>query len=187
MARKRENRRSRHMRKVFLVICEGETEETYIDFLRQSFRSPIKIVTKISGTEISKRKIDQYRNDLKIYGNEVIETFLMYDMDVPAIVNKLKQLNAELLLSNPCIELWFLLHCVEVHTEVSSTECFKRLITSHSVWSNYQKPILSLKQRELLWSNKEVAILRACVLAEFSNPSSSIFKLLNRLKRSDNT
>lgn len=182
MARKREKCLSRHMRKVFLVICEGETEETYIDFLRQSFRSPIKIVPKISGSEISKRKIDQYRNELKIYGNEVIDTFLMYDMDVPAIVEKLKPMNAELLLSNPCIELWFLLHCVEVHTEVSSTKCLKKLIACHGVWANYQKPQLTLKQRELLWLNKDVAITRASKLIEFDNPSSGIFKLLKRLK-----
>ncbi len=35
------------MRPQFLVLCEGETEEAYINFLKQRYRLPIKIVSKI--------------------------------------------------------------------------------------------------------------------------------------------
>lgn len=34
----------RKMRPQFLVLCEGETEEAYINFLKQQYRLPIKIV-----------------------------------------------------------------------------------------------------------------------------------------------
>ena len=39
------------------------------------------------------------------------KTFLLYDIDVDGIPDKLKKIkNTTLLVSNPCIELWFLLH-----------------------------------------------------------------------------
>ena len=40
-------RPSRKMKPVILVLCEGETEECYIDFLKQKYRLPIKIVSKL--------------------------------------------------------------------------------------------------------------------------------------------
>lgn len=43
MKRTREKAPSRCMKPVFLVFCEGETEEVYLDFIRKSFRSPIRI------------------------------------------------------------------------------------------------------------------------------------------------
>ena len=42
----------RKMRPQFLVLCEGETEEAYINFLKQRYRLPIKIVSKIVGSKL---------------------------------------------------------------------------------------------------------------------------------------
>ena len=36
MARKREKGQPRRMKKVILVVCEGETEAAYVDLLRQN-------------------------------------------------------------------------------------------------------------------------------------------------------
>ena len=52
------------MRPQFLVLCEGETEEAYINFLKQRYRLPIKIVPKIIGSNISQRLINQYKKEL---------------------------------------------------------------------------------------------------------------------------
>lgn len=181
MARKREVRQSRHMKPVFLVVCEGETEEAYVDFLRQSYRSPIKIIAKVSGNEITKRKLDAYRQDLKIKISESIKTFLVYDMDVEAVVSKLNELDAELLLSNPCFELWFLLHNTDIHTDITSSKCVRMLMESEDVWANYKKSFLSMKQKEILWNNRKIAIQRAKKLLKFKNPSSNMYKLLEIL------
>ena len=54
MARERKST-PRNMRPQFLVICEGETEENYVNFLRQYYRLPIKIVSKIIGSKISQK------------------------------------------------------------------------------------------------------------------------------------
>ena len=51
------------MKPVILVLCEGETEECYIDFLKQKYRLPIKIVSKIVGSKINERLIKRYKKD----------------------------------------------------------------------------------------------------------------------------
>ena len=52
MASKREAYPSLRMRKIVLVICEGETEVGYINLLKMWYRSPIRIVSHIEGTKM---------------------------------------------------------------------------------------------------------------------------------------
>lgn len=52
MAKQRTPSPSRTMKRVFLVFCEGETEETYLDYLKQTYRSPMRIVPKAEGGSI---------------------------------------------------------------------------------------------------------------------------------------
>jgi hypothetical protein len=62
MASKREPSPSMRMRKIALVICEGETEERYINLLRKWYKSPIRIVSHIEGTKITRSfSEDKYR------------------------------------------------------------------------------------------------------------------------------
>ena len=105
----------------------------------------------------------------------------MYDLDVQGVYEKLSSLDAVLLLSHPCIELWFLLHSKDQKAELTVPECIKRLQPSDQVWCDYRKPLLSHKQRELLWENKTIATKRAKSLKDFENPSSTIYKLIEIL------
>ena len=108
MARERKST-PRKMRPQFLVLCEGETEENYVNFLRQYYRLPIKIVPKIIGSKISQKIVNRYKKDLT-GSEESIKTFFMYDADLPEVVENLKQCDGILLISNPCIEIWFIAH-----------------------------------------------------------------------------
>ena len=119
--------------------------------------------------------------DMILSSNDDIKTFLMYDLDIQGIYEKLNSLDATLLLSNPCIELWYLLHSKEQRAELTAPECIKRLQSSDQVWNDYRKPLLSSKQRELLWNNKEIAVKRAKSLNDFENPSSTIYKFIEIL------
>ena len=100
-------RPSRKMKPVILVLCEGETEECYIDFLKQKYRLPIKIVSKIVGSKINTRLIRRYKKELALTNSETINCFLMYDADVQSVVDNLMNCEEKLLLSRPCIEVWF--------------------------------------------------------------------------------
>lgn len=107
----------------------------------------------------------------------------MYDMDVPAVVQRLQGLDAHLILSNPCLELWFLLHSMEIHGELSTAECLHRLMESDAVWKNYKKAVLSVRQQEQLWNNRRNACARARGLSLYANPSSNMFEFIERLEK----
>ena len=63
MARERKSN-PRKMKPLFLVLCEGETEETYISLLKQRYRLPIRIVSKILGGSLYPKKIEQYKKEM---------------------------------------------------------------------------------------------------------------------------
>jgi len=181
MGKGRERNIPRQMKPVFLVFCEGETEENYVDFIRRQYKSPIKIVPKTAGASISQRLINNWQSELKISKEEKITTFLMYDLDVAPVVEKLESCKAVWLCSNPCIEFWFLLHCQSQTAALQTEQCYRILRKSNEVWLNYQKPLLSTSQKKVLWENKTIAIERAKTLAEKSNPSSSVYKLIEAI------
>lgn len=56
--RERRFKKSRQPKKVFLVVCEGETEEEYVNMLKRHYRLPIAIKTKVSGNAVNLRLIN---------------------------------------------------------------------------------------------------------------------------------
>lgn len=184
MPRGREERTTKKMKQVFLVFCEGYTEECYVQELRQRYRSPIKIVPIRKGQSISNHFINREINKEKISPNDHIEVFLMYDRDVPEVNAKLDECSGTLICSNPSIELWFLLHSSNQKTSLDSTACIKALRNSADEWKQYKKSELSVTQKNLLWENRAVAIKRAKALPEGKNPSSSVYKLLETVEKS---
>ena len=91
MARGKSNRPARKMKPVILVLCEGETEAQYVENLKQKYRLPIKIVSKVVGQQISQKLINRHKKELKISGSENIDFFLMYDADVRSVVQNILQ------------------------------------------------------------------------------------------------
>ena len=68
--------KKRMPRRVFLVICEGDTEETYVEALKQHFRLPIAIKTKVSGNKINARLVAQYIKELGLAKDDDYPGFL---------------------------------------------------------------------------------------------------------------
>ena len=186
MASKREPSPSMQMRKIALVICEGETEERYINLLKKWYKSPIKIVSHIEGTKITQSLVDNRTRELKLSKYDKVHTFLMYDMDVPSINEKLLACKAEKLLSNPCFEIWLLLHAKDQKTAITTDALIKELRKSATVWKNYAKSDFTITQEAFLKSNTDTATSRAKELKELQNPSTGIYKLIELLKEQIN-
>ena len=182
MGRKREKRPPRKMKPVYIVFCEGETEEAYINFLRQTYRSPIKIITNVLGNEITPTIIQKRIKETKISLSEEISVFLLYDMDVSAINKKIEQTSAIKLLSNPCIELWFMLHFLDCSGSITTNECLQKLKQCGNEWKNYKKGILTEPQKQSLWNKRLAAVENAKALLEYENPSSTIYRLIEKLE-----
>jgi hypothetical protein len=110
----------------FFVFCEGETEESYIKHLRTLYRLPIEIDSKTTGNRITERYISNYKNQRITHAKD--KTFLIYDSDVENMLKKLQKIkNVTLLCSNPCFELWYLLHYINQTIELTSEECVLKL------------------------------------------------------------
>ena len=166
------------MKPNFFAFCEGETEMAYVKFLRSLYRAPIQVIPKKGKSNISEDFIEKSKNEY--VRTEQDKVFLMYDLDVDGMLEQLQKIpNAELLVSNPCVELWFLLHYQDQKTEISSDKCIKKL---QKLSKEYKKGTLSEDEKEVLANNKELAVERAKKLAEFQNPSSMVYKLLEKLK-----
>jgi hypothetical protein len=109
----------------------------------------------------------------------------MYDMDKPEITEKLLQLKAHLLLSNPCIELWFLLHCKDQKTPISTEDAIKALKHIGAPWNRYKKPEISTTQKEYLKLHVQEAMERGISLPLHGNPSSDLYHLINSVMKSN--
>ena len=175
MASKREPSPSLRMRKIALVICEGETEVCYINLLKSWYKSPIRIISHIEGTKITPSQVEKRTKELKISQWDKVHTFLMYDMDVQAINEKLRKCKAEMLLSNPCFEIWLLLHAKDQKAAIDTDTLIKDLKKSAPVWNNYSKSAFTDTQKSFLNDNTDLAVARAKKLREFQNPSTGIY------------
>ena len=166
------------MKPNFFVFCEGETEIAYVKFLRSLYRAPIQVIPKKGKSNISEDYIERSKNEYVRTGKDKV--FLMYDLDVDGMLEHLQKIpNAELLVSNPCIELWFLLHYQEQKLVISSDKCIQKY---QKVSKGYKKGVLSEEEKKVLAENKELAVERAKKQVDYKNPSTTIFKLLEELK-----
>lgn len=178
MGRKVRISKGKRMKPNFFVFCEGETEIAYVKFLRSLYRVPIQVIPKKGKSNISEDYIERSKNEYVRTGQDKV--FLMYDLDVEGMLEHLQKIpNAELLVSNPCVELWFLLHYQDQKSEISSDKCIKKL---QKVSKEYKKGTLSEEEKDVLAKNKELAIERAKALEVLNNPSTTIYRLLDLLK-----
>lgn len=184
--RTRKYKKPRRIRRLFLAFCEGESEKAYIEMLKRHYQLPITIRTKVSGSQINARLVNRYMKELEVDSDEC-RVFYVYDSDVKPIVDKLKLLEGKLILSNPCIELWFLLHTRTQNAFLSSSEVVRKLTASHSVWNSYKKGELTSEQQKLLLGNREYALRNAYKLSWPNNPSSNIWEFVKTLNEEQNT
>ena len=124
MASRRKSR-GKQINPTFYVFCEGQSEEEYIRFLKRKYRVPIEIAPKVAGDSISSRYIKRYLNTKNKHPKDRV--FFMYDLDKDGVLEKLKQMEGMLLVSNPCLELWFLLHHQDQRANISSSNCIRSL------------------------------------------------------------
>ncbi|MBD5246683.1 MAG: RloB domain-containing protein [Barnesiella sp.] len=184
--RERITRKKKRSHRTFLVICEGETERVYIEALKHQYRLPIAIRTKVSGNAINQRLVSQYLKELGLYDKDEYRIFYVYDCDIECIVDRLNKLEGTTILTNPCIELWFLLHLKEHSRACSSESIVKMLSAAHPSWKNYTKGKFSHEQHNQLMSNYQQAIQRADKLEKHANPSSDMPLFIRELDNEKN-
>lgn len=178
MGRQIRKSKGKTMKPNFFVFCEGESEVAYISHLRSQYRVPIQIIPKKSDSNISSRYIDNCKREYVATKND--KTFLMFDLDVDGMLEHLQNItNAVLLVSNPCIELWYLLHFEKCHAELTQNACIKKL-KRHL--EHYVKGTLAFSEKQQLYENTLQATARAKELETYGNPSTTIYKMIELLE-----
>lgn len=179
MAKGRRGSKNKQINPTFYIFCEGKTEEAYVNYLRTKYRLPSIIIhAKIKGQDITKEFIKRYVNTRLSHKKD--KTFLMYDLDVGSLLPKLQKINnATLLVSNPCIELWFLLHLKSIKSETGTSSCLNEL---KKRCPTYEKGNLSPKLEEILTKNQSKAVTKAKQLIKYQNPSTSLHHLIDILE-----
>lgn len=179
MARKQRVSRGKVMRPNYFIFCEGETEEAYIGILRAHYRAPIQIITKKTLLNITPALVNRIKGNYICTKND--RTFLMYDLDVPSVLERLKKIpTATLLCSNPCIELWLLLHYADQNTELTSKECVEKF--SQTV-PTYRKGKIDKFLEMYMLQHVDDAIERAKKKVPYNNPSTTVYELIDELER----
>lgn len=177
MARKAKQPKGKTMNPTYFVFCEGKTEAAYVDLLRRNFRIPVEIIAKVSDSNINQKYIDNCKRDRFTTGKD--KTFLMFDLDVGGMLERLQKINdAVLLVSNPCIEYWFLLHYGDVKGELTSAESLMRL---RKIVSDYTKGTFSKSMEKVLMDEVVAAGNRAKAKSEYANPSSTVYRLTDEI------
>ena len=158
------------IRPTFFVFCEGESEEAYVKFLRSKYRVPIEICLSVAGLGISQDHIKNFKKSRPTDAKD--KDYLMYDLDRDDILERLKKIKgATIIASNPCLELWYLLHYVDQKSELSAAQCLA-LLKKH--FQKYKKGELGQPLQLALSEKKDMAVNRARALPARSNPSTDM-------------
>jgi len=180
MANKRQASKGKKINPHFWVFCEGETEEAYILYLRSEYRLPIEIIPKVAGCNISSRYIQSYKKGKPVHTKD--KDFLIYDSDIPEVLEKLKAINsATLITSNPAIELWFLLHYKNQTTPISVDECIRQL--SNRNHNLYKKGVIDAQLKSKLTEKYSEACSRSKSLNIYENPSTNMHVFVEALEQ----
>lgn len=179
MKYKRRPSRGKKINPHFWVFCEGETEEAYVCYLRSKYRLPIEIIPKIIGNKITERIIESCKQGKPTHAKD--KDFLMYDADVPSVLEKLKSItSAVLIASNPSIELWFLLHYKNQTASLTADDCIRQLCNRNR--NTYKKGVIDARLELKLSEHPEKASKRAKALTPFDNPSTNMHQFIDELE-----
>jgi hypothetical protein len=179
MAKRPRYSKGKEIKPTFYVFCEGESEEAYISFIRSSRRISIQIKAKVAKNKINQKYIN--RNLRPTTDPAKDKLFLLYDIDTPGMLVKLQIIkDAILLVSNPCFELWYILHTSNHTAEVTSQQCVEKL---DRICKDYRKGYICGKLRQELTTGEEKAIARSKKHTLYTNPSTSVYLLLEELNK----
>jgi hypothetical protein len=139
MSREKENfeRKTAYieLEKIFVIACEGaKTEKQYFQYIGTCVESNIRIETlptnskNNDGTDPDsvKKRLDKYKKEYNLNANDEMWLVIDYDKhfakkDAVAFCMELQKESYQMAMSNPCFELWLLLHLKRID-EFSSQE-----------------------------------------------------------------
>lgn len=186
-------RRQLDVKPLILIVCEGKvTEKQYLEALHRLARQVLVEIDVRGGKGVPKtlvQRAKQYREERKVKAStekdinlQFDQVWCVFDIDdhpnLPDAVTMADANGIQLAISNPCIELWLLLHFTEPPGNYHRDKV-RQLLKKHI--PNYDKHIdiaALIPQYALAVKRAERLALRKDDVVEWQrNPSSGIFRL----------
>ncbi len=195
---------SRHPKNAVLIIAEGKTEKIFFSGIRER-HSNIKIVIPNTTPTDPLNLVELCVSKIQSEGIEVEDgdlAFCIVDVDHNSRSNIEKAItlandnNVNLIISNPCFEVWFLLHFRDLNQAMDISEVIESL--NECMEGGYSK---TKDYKEQLDPKREEAMKRASRLTRkaktsepidyfITNPSTGIYiviEMIDELKRKNST
>ncbi|GDX83309.1 hypothetical protein LBMAG42_51200 [Deltaproteobacteria bacterium] len=175
---------------VLVIFCEGElTEPTWLASLGRAVGNRALDIRPGPGVPLSlvKRAVEELR-ELRRDGIEDGEVWCVFDIDDHPGVAEARQVarqhGVHLAISNPCFELWLLLHFREqpgMQHRTHIARMLREFVPGYAKYVDFAVTAPTL----------DAAIVRARRIAEDAaqmgeagrNPSTDVFKLVERIRR----
>ena len=180
-----------------VIVCEGSTENIYFNnFKRRNSGLIIYTVcdehTDPSGI-VDDAKNYCRRNPVDLSGGDVV--WCVFDVDTSTdaeltmAVSKAEKNGYKVAISNPAIELWFLLHYSDHHGHIERHEAFDKVKgfnpqyeKTYNVYPDIQKDqVIAFQRAKRLRSFHDAKGVP--IHSRQSNPCSQIFELLEDMER----
>jgi hypothetical protein len=178
------------LKPLYVIAIEGAvTEEIYFKSIFRNKNIRMKILTTSSGDSSPDKvlkRLNQYRREYSAASNEL---WLVIDRDswnqntLNKVKKECKDKGYNFILSNPCFELWLLLHQANPKQPLTCANCeteLKKLITGYTK-SNYKS--------EIIKDNVNLAIDNAKTLGNENNiqnpPNTAVYKLVEELLKEE--
>lgn len=204
MSRKLErNQPSRKITQKILIACEGsKTEPIYFNSIRNELRSPTLeiIVLRNQGKtdpgniiEILIEKRQQMKDEKRWTTNDAAWAVFDGDEHIEKsrtswenAINRANSQKINLAITNPCFELWYLIHFQD-HLSQISRDTLIKLLNKHipdydKSMCLYPKPLKTEMEKAIKCANKIAKQIERDELYEYSNPCcSGLSKLISSL------
>lgn len=187
---KRRKRNIRDVRKVIVILCNGKTEKIYFNNYRTR-NQDIKLLVPPE-RHLDPEKLVKYAKTQIIKWDFPEMIWCVCDVDQftdSNIQNAIKEGGDKLILiiSNPCFELWFLLHYVIHHGRLTTKDAitllkrhipqYKKDMDVYSVISGSTNQAIS-RAKQLVQNHRSSNIE---LNSTQSNPSTQIYKIIEYL------
>ena len=175
-----------------LIVCEGRvTEPEYIDVVRVGERiNLIQIIVDAEGgtpKTLVDRAVEEKKKNARNEFGRYDEVWCVFDVDEHPLIPEAKEKAAangiKVALSNPCFELWLILHFVyhsaPLNRHEARRECQRQM-------PDYEKHIPA----DVVFPRLDTAIANSKRLARWQetrqgsggNPSTDVYQLIERLR-----
>ena len=178
----------RESRSRILIVCGGlRTERLYFDALRQGRRNPAVTITVLPKGSAPSGLVTYASKWLKRRSDSFDEVWCVFDVDdFPDIAGAVRLATREgfsVAVSNPCFELWLLLHFEQHTAHLSGYDSLRPRLGKHLVDYDKSQPKLALLRDRVDDAVRRARELEPTGGAFEVNPSTGVWRLVERVWR----